>query len=161
MITLMNERLAEFSQSAELASVDQWDSPLTHELLRAPHRPPSSLPTGMCAVYIFSLSESYGETCAAGPNRVLKVGKVGSNSAPRFCSQHYSPNSANSNLAKSLLKDRVLWPYLGINELSEGNVKDWMLKNLDRDHIFVTKDSGLEREIEKFFRGHFGPVFEG
>jgi hypothetical protein len=51
---------------------------------------------------------------AAGPNRVLKVEKVGANRAARFCSQHYLPGSAGSNLAKSLLNERVLWAYLGI-----------------------------------------------
>jgi hypothetical protein len=76
---------------------------LEYEFLPAPHRPPSRLRAGSTAVYVFSLSPDYGTTCAAGPNRVLKVGKVGMNSAPRFCYQHYSPGWARSNLAGSLL----------------------------------------------------------
>lgn len=150
-----------FTKAALLASLIQTPPILTHELLQAPHRPPSSMPPDQCAVYVFSLSSRYGQSCPAGPNRVLKVGKVGVKSAARFCSQHYLPNSANSNLAKSLLNERVLWPYLGITNLDELNVKDWMLANLDRDHIFVSQNSGLEREIERFFRGRLGPVFEG
>jgi hypothetical protein len=93
---------------------------------------------------------------------VLKVGKVGANSSARFCSQHYLPNSAGSNLAKSLLNEQVLWPYLAITELDETNVKQWMLANLDRDHVFVPPSlAGLERDLERYIRGHFGPVFEG
>ena len=98
---------------------------LVHEHLSAPHRPPSSLRVGSTAVYVFSLSSAYGATCPAGPGRVLKVGKVGANSAARFCSQHYLPGSARSNLAKSLLNERVLWPYLGIEYL-EGSRREGM-----------------------------------
>lgn len=99
--------------------------------------------------------------CPAGPNRVLKVGKVGANSAARFCSQHYLPGSAGSNLAKSLLNERVLWPYLGIEHLDSRGVKSWMCEHLDRDHIFVVGQPGLEREVERYLRGRLGPVFEG
>ncbi len=134
---------------------------LSHEHLPAPHRPPSRLLAGSTAVYVFSLSADYGTTCPAGPNRVLKVGKVGANSSARFCSQHYLPGSAGSNLAKSLLAERVLWPYLGIEQLDQAGIKAWMCEHLDRDHIFVAGQPGLEREIERYFRGRLGPVFEG
>lgn len=92
---------------------------------------------------------------------MLKVGKVGANSAARFCSQHYLPGSAGSNLAKSLLSERVLWPYLGVEQLDAANVKAWMCEHLDRNHIFVASRLGLEREVERYFRGRLGPVFEG
>ena len=49
---------------------------ISHELLSAPHSHPR-LPKGKCQVYCFSLTE--GVQCRAGPNRVLKVGKVGPN----------------------------------------------------------------------------------
>ena len=39
---------------------------LTQEHLPAPHRPPSSLPNGSTAVYVFSLSTTYGATCPRG-----------------------------------------------------------------------------------------------
>lgn len=161
MINFPTDLIDEFAEAAFAASLIQSPPILTHELLSAPHLPPKSLPLNQCAVYVFSLSSRYGESCPAGPNRALKVGKVGANSSARFCSQHYLPNSANSNLAKSLLTEKVLWPYLGITYLDEFNVKEWMLANLDRDNLFVSKDSGLERHIERFFRGQLGPVFEG
>jgi hypothetical protein len=134
---------------------------LSHEHLQAPHRPPSRLRAESTAVYVFSLNAAYGTTCPAGPNRVLKVGKVGAKSAARFCSQHYLPESAGSNLAKSLLNERVLWPYLGIDQLDRSGIRAWMCAHLDRDHIFVTGQPGLEREIERYLRGRLGPVFEG
>ena len=112
-------------------------------------------------MYVFSLSTTYGATCPAGPGRVLKVGKVGANSIARFCSQHYLPRSAGSNLAKSLLAAQVLWPYLGIEHLEETGVKAWMCQHLERDHIFIAGQPGLEREVERYFRGRLGPVFEG
>ncbi len=54
---------------------------------------------------------------------MVKVGKVGANSSARFCSQHYLPGSSGSNLAKSLLSERVLWPYLGIDSLDVEGIK--------------------------------------
>lgn len=132
-----------------------------HQALGAPHKPPS-LPPGFCAVYVFSLAARYGAGCPAAGNRVLKVGKVGANSNARFSSQHYLPRSSRSNLANSLLTERVLWPYLGIDHLDELSVKAWMMKNLDRDHFFVPEShAGVERELERYLRGHLGPVFEG
>ncbi len=135
---------------------------ITHELLSAPHSPPPSYPFGFCASYVFSLSEEYGRHCPAGPNRVIKVGKVGANSGPRFTGQHYLPNSTNSNLAKSLINEKILWAYLGIDYLDESTVKTWMLANLERDHFFVpVAHAGTERELERYLRGRLGPVFEG
>lgn len=150
-----------FREAANRVGLLGEDVALSHECLPAPHRPPSRLPSGSCAVYVFSLSSAYGSTCPAGPNRVLKVGKVGMNSAARFCSQHYLPGSAGSNLAKSLLAERLLWSYLGIEQLDATGIKRWMCEHLDRDHVFVVGQAGLEREVERYFRGCLGPVFEG
>lgn len=156
-----NALLHEFRTAATRVGLLDPEPAIVHERLAAPHRPPSRLPTGCTAVYVFSLAESYGTRCAAGPERVLKVGKVGANSAARFCSQHYLPGSARSNLARSLISERVLWPYLGIEHLDESDVKSWMCENLDRDHFFVSGSPGLERELERYLRGRLGPVFEG
>jgi len=142
--------------------LDSGTSPgIWRQALAAPHKPPNLTP-GFCAVYVFSLAANCGAGCPAGGNRVLKVGKVGANSQARFSSQHYLPGSSRSNLAKSLLTERVLWSYLGIDHLDELTVRSWMMKNLDRDHFFVPEThSGLERELERYLRGHLGPVFEG
>jgi|SRR5579862_382723 len=157
----LSRMLDEFREAAERVGLLSHAVVLTPEHLAAPHRPPSRLQPHSTAVYVFSLSAAYGATVPAGPNRVIKVGKVGTNSAARFCSQHYLPHSAGSNVAKSLLTERVLWPYLGIQELDERSVKAWMCEHLDRDHIFIAGQPGLERDVERYFRGRLGPVFEG
>ena len=36
-----------------------------------------------------------------------------------------------------------------------------MCDHLDRDRIFVAVQPGLELEIERYFRGRLGAVFEG
>lgn len=154
--------LTDFYDAVRQADIGAGEPDIAHEVHHAPHRPPSALPGDCAATYVFSLSSSYGGTCSAGPNRVLKVGKVGAKSSARFCSQHYLPNSASSNLAKSLISERVLWPYLGIDQLDESNVRAWMLANLERDHFFVPAGHpGMERELERYLRGRLGPVFEG
>jgi hypothetical protein len=76
------------------------------------------------------------------------VGRVGANSNARFCFQHHLPHSAGSSLAKSLLAEQLLWPYLGLENLEEADVKAWMCQH-------------LEREIQCYFRGRLGPVSEG
>ncbi len=137
------------------------DADIKHELLEAPHESPL-LPKVVCAVYVFSLSEAYGNQCPANPNRVLKVGKVGSKSNARFQYQHYNPRSAQSTVAGSLISDRILWPYLGIECIDENTVTDWMKKNLDRDHFFLPADKmEILCLLEKFIRARLGPVFEG
>jgi hypothetical protein len=153
--------LDDFSDASVGVGLPDPLSVLRHEYLPAPHRPPSKLLPANSAVYVFSLSASYGSTCAAGPNRVLKVGMTGAKSTARFHYQHYLPNSNGSTLAKSLLAERLLWPYLGIRELEEGSVKAWMCANLDRDHIFVTERPELTEELERYLKRRLGPVFEG
>jgi hypothetical protein len=134
---------------------------ISHELLPAPHRPPK-LPAGKCAVYVFSLTRGYGQKCPAGQNRVLKVGRVGPKSGPRFQYQHYSPQSARSNLAFSIVNLPVLWSYLGIEALTDDNVRDWLLRNTDRDHFFVDAgEAWLVADLEVYVKGVLGPVFEG
>ena len=136
--------------------------PLTirHEILRASHRQ-VGLPPGFGAVYVFSLTEPYVED-APGRGRVLKVGRVGPQSDARFRSQHYSPKSSGSNLAKTLLSAQVLWPYLGIDELTVADVKDWIPSNTDRDHLYLPEaQADALPMLESYVRGVLGPVFEG
>jgi hypothetical protein len=73
----------------------------------------------------------------------------------------YLPRSAGSNLAKGLLAEQILWPYLRVEYLEEVGVKAWMCQHLERDHMFIAGQPGLEREVERYFRGWLGPVFEG
>src|SRR5437016_5019317 len=100
-----------------LAIREQVDEPVisslfTHQLVTAPHAS-VRLPAEKCAVYVFSLRSD--AKCPAGPNRVLKVGRVGKKSAPRFEYQHYSKGSANSTVAGAIENNRLLWSYLGID----------------------------------------------
>jgi hypothetical protein len=82
-------------------------------------------------------------------------------SAPRFTYQHYG-FAAQSTLARSLIKYRVLWSWLGITSLGEHNVKEWMLSNLDRVHFFVPGDSTeVLASLEMYVRARVGSVFEG
>ena len=133
-----------------------------HEVQRAPHQP-HSLPPGRVAAYVFSLSDSYGKGSSAGSHRVLKVGKASRNSNARFQYQHYTPGSSGSNLAKSLLSHRILWPYLGLNELSETDVAEWIKSNTDRDHFYLDAKIGdaCLGDLERYLRARLGPVFEG
>jgi len=152
--------IAEFTNLATRNEIGTTPIRIEHELLLAPHRPPPRLPPGSAAVYVFSMNSE--ATCRAGAGRALKVGIVGSKSAARFTSQHYLPGSSASNLAKSLLSERLLWPFLGIDHLGQDEVKTWMMKHLDRDHFFVDPTANrLERHLERFLRGILGPVFEG
>jgi thioesterase domain-containing protein len=132
-----------------------------HEYQPAPHKP-HKLPNGKCAVYIFSISASYGRGCPAGAHRVVKVGKAGPNSNARFQSHHYDPHRARSTLAATLLKSRTLWPYLGIVELKDTEVEHWIKKNTDRDNFYLdATHKDLLDELEKYLRGKSGSVFEG
>ena len=134
---------------------------IEHEVQLAPHEP-RSLPNGKCAIYVFSLSESYGMKCSAGAHRAIKVGRVGPKSNARFQSQHYNPTSAPSNLAATLLKSVILWPYLGITELENSGVGQWIRENTDRDHFYLdASETEVLEEFERYLRGKLGPVFEG
>ena len=134
---------------------------ITHEPWPAPHRPPR-FRLGMCAVYVFSLSTAAGGRCPAGPHRIIKVGKAGPNSNARFQSQHYSPASAPSTLAASLLMACPLWSYLGFTAGDSAQVGRWLMENTDRDHFYLRADD-LEflGDLECYVRGRHSPVFEG
>jgi hypothetical protein len=88
------EILDKFKAVAELAGVSLAEDAMRIESLPVPHKPPSHLPPGTMAVYVFSYGPEF-----------LKVGKVGPKSQARFVSQHYNPRSAQSTLARSLLDD--------------------------------------------------------
>lgn len=161
MLIDLDDLLGGFADSAGVCEIAGWPCSITTELVKAPHRQPT-LPAGMGAVYAFALSQSAGSRAPAGPGAVLKAGRVGPNSGQRFYSQHYSPGSAGSSLAKSLLRYRVMWPWLGVAQLDAATVKSWMLANLDRAHFYAPGDR-LEviAELEVYIRARVGSVFEG
>jgi hypothetical protein len=132
---------------------------VTHESQPAPHTP-YALPWDRCAVYVFSLSESYGQRCKAGPNLVLKVGKASHNA--RFQSHHYRLHRTASNLAGSLERHRSYWPFLGISQLGYTEGEGWICQNTDRDHFYLPyRYRHLLSRLERYLKDELRPIFEG
>ena len=139
----------DFKKVADLAGYKLSDANLALEYLKAPHTPPSLLPKSRFAVYIFF----WNDQC-------IKVGKVGPKSQARYTSQHYSPNSSKSNLAKSLLAHKN---ELNLPVLNDQNVGNWIKYNTDRANILIDSSYGvfLLSLMESFFQCRYKPIFEG
>lgn len=54
-------------------------------------------------------------------DQFLKIGKVGPKNNARFQNQHYNPNSAQSNLAKSIINDANM-----ISVIRETSIGKWI-----------------------------------
>jgi hypothetical protein len=160
-----SELVRDFAADAGKAGIDGWSGrlqdALLHELLPAPHRPPN-LREGFAAVYAFAVSAQAGEFAPCRAGCVLKVGRVGASNRRRFTSSHYRPDGPPSTLARSLVKYRIMWPWLGIDHLDNDAVKQWMLDNLDRWHVFVPAGHPqVLAALEVYARARMGSVFEG
>ena len=131
-------------------------SEISHDSWTAPHQP-KDLPSGFGAVYVFSLSS--GSCARAGAGRVLKVGKAGPNSNPRFRYQHYASGSAMSTLAGAIKNNPLLWGYIGYPGM-QTDVGTWIKENTDRDNFYF-KDEQLIGRFEVYAKGLLGPAFEG
>ena len=153
---LLIEEFTKALKSAAYFSLE--NSEIIHEAIQAPHDYPD-LPTGMCAVYVFSLRSN--TLAPAGPNRVLKVGKAGFNSQARFKYQHYKSDSATSTLAGAIKNNRILWDYIGYDTSSQ-NLDSWLRANTDRDHFFLSAQrQNILTLLKAYIRGVLGPVYEG
>ena len=143
----IKKEVADFISVARLSGIDVKETSIHIEQLRAPHQPPKALPKGKMAVYIFFL----GPEC-------LKVGKVGPKSQARYTSQHYNSKSSNSNLAKSILKDRLK---LGIANLSDDSIGKWIKTNTDRVNILLSVEYGISvlTLLESFLQCRLKPRF--
>lgn len=141
--------LDDFRKVVALAGVSLPPTALSFETLLAPHKPPSALPSGKAAVYVFV----WNGCC-------LKVGKVGPKSQARFTSQHYSPASSNSNLAKSLVGGHGK---IGLSGITESNVGGWIKTNVDRVNFLLNVECGMPvlTLLESFLQCRLNPVFEG
>lgn len=139
----------DFRKVASIAGVDTGDAGLSVQYQPAPHRPPSALPNGKSAVYVFM----WGDEC-------LKVGKAGPKSQARYVSQHYIPSSSQSNLAKSLLQAR---DRLGLADLTESTVSHWMKANTIRYNFLLDSSLGIHvlTLLESFLQCRLRPRFEG
>jgi hypothetical protein len=161
MVSNAQDLIADFVRNAEKKGFSIQESDIAHESLPAPHKRPS-LPKGKCAVYVFSLTGQSVTEPPAGKNCVLKVGRVGPNSNPRFQHQHYKPSSAGSTLAGSVLLATDQWEFLGIKSVNADTVGEWLQSNTDRDHFYLSANNQpLLEHLEKFLRSRLRPVFEG
>jgi hypothetical protein len=147
--SLFTEISTAFAEAAALAGVSISPTDIEVQFTAAPHTPPSSLPSGKLAVYVFMFG-----------NRCLKVGKAGPKSAARFCSQHYGVNRAPSTLAKSILKNQKT---LGIIDISNENVEAWILSHTSRANFLVSSsyDPFVLSLLEAFVQCRLKPEFEG
>lgn len=149
-MTLNPDLLVEdFCRVASIAGVSLASDALVVDRRPAPHVPPNALPPGRMAVYVFSF----------GP-RVLKVGKVGPNSAARYTAQHYNAGSTTSTLAASLIKhgERI-----GVAGLNETNVSGWIRKHTERVNFILDSTLGVHvlNLLEAFVQCRLQPEFEG
>ena len=141
----------DFLKVAALAGCPIPPSSISYEEGANAHR--ATLPKGKMACYVF-----------VGPDRCLKVGKVGPNSGPRFSYQHYDAASSNSNLAKSLLSSRPPHrPFSDADPIDETSVGDWIRSNTRRANFYL--DAALPpfalSLLEAFLQCRLRPVFEG
>ena len=141
--------ILDFVHVAELAGINVKKDDIQIERLTAPHTPPSTLPKGKMAVYVFHWN-----------NQCFKVGKVGPKSQARYTSQHYNPKSSNSNLSKSILKDI---PTLGIKDITDKNVGSWVKTNTERVNFLIPESLGIPllSLLEAFLQCRLKPRFEG
>lgn len=146
---LVSAALADFRTVAALADAEFIADGITTEIMPKPHRQPKGLPLGKMAVYAFFLN-----------SQALKVGKVGPNSGPRYTSQHYKPNSARSNLARSILANPTKVGATGIDALSIG---DWIRQHTHRVNLLMPESLGdpMLSLLESFLHVRWKPMFEG
>jgi hypothetical protein len=94
------------------------------------------------------------------PHRSTAGGWVRSLSEAREL--HYSIKAAPSTLAATLLKTKILWPYIGIASLDESNVRACIEANTKRDNFYLqAEDEQLLGKLETYMKGILGPVLEG
>jgi hypothetical protein len=141
--------IGDFRTVARLAGVELANGAIAIETLSAPHVPPTRLPIGKMAVYVFSRRAD-----------VLKVGKVGAKSQARYTSQHYNPSSAMSTLAASILADRER---LGLEHVDKADVGRWMRENIDRINLLMDERVGVRvlTLLETFLQCRLKPRYEG
>ena len=115
----------------------------------APHIPPTKLPPGKMAIYVFSYEE-----------QILKVGKAGPNSSARFTSQHYNPGSAPSTLAATLIK---AGNKIGIENLTNDSAGSWIKQNTTRTNFLLDINCGIAvlSLFEAFLQCRLNPKYEG
>ena len=120
--------IEDFISVAELAHVKLNLNDFETVYMEAPHKQPSGLPDGKMAIYGFWVDGKW-----------LKIGMAGPKSNARYTSQHYSPNSARSTLAKSLLNDHDVCN----GKMQPENIGYWIRNNTSRVNILVDRKHGM------------------
>lgn len=149
MTWLQDQALADFVAVAGLAGVALAADDIRIDALPAPHAPPTRLPAGQMAVYVFTHGDD-----------VLKVGKVGPKSQARYTSQHYNPGSAPSTLAASVIADA---DRIGLGEADLAEIGNWIRTNVDRVNILLPAHLGVPilTLLESFLQCRLRPRYEG
>ena len=149
MIWNPDDIAADFMAVAQLAGAALPPGAITVEKLPAPHAPPTRLPAGRMAVYVF----------AKGPD-VLKVGKVGAKSQARYTSQHYNPASVMSTLAASILADRAQH---SLTDDDAARVGHWIRNTVERVNFLIDEHLGIRvlTLLEAFLQCRLKPRYEG
>ena len=143
------QTLADFATAARLAGVMLAAGDIRIEALPAPHAPPTRLPAGTMAVYVFTHGSD-----------VLKVGKVGPKSHARYTSRHYNPGSGQSTLAASIIADA---DHIGLGEADRAEIGNWIRTNVDRFNILLPAHLGVPvlTLLESFLPCRLRPRYEG
>ncbi len=146
---LPEQTLADFASVARLAGVMLAADDIRIEALPAPHAPPTRLPAGTMAVYVFTHGAD-----------VLKVGKVGPKSQARYTSQHYNSGSAQSTLAASMIADAER---LSLGDADMAEIGSWIRTNVDRVNILLPARLGIPvlSLLESFLQCRLRPRYEG
>ena len=146
---MVGQTLSDFERVADLAHSTCAVSGIEIQIVGPPHRQPSSLPNGRMAIYAFFHK-----------GQVLKIGKAGPNSAARYTSQHYNPNSAKSTLARSILTNPTK---LGLTFLEDATVGGGIRENTARVNLLIPTSLGLPilSLLEAFLHLRWTPLFEG
>jgi hypothetical protein len=141
--------LEAFRTVAAGAGVPISPQEVTVEFCDAPHTAPRRLPSGKVAVYGFW-----------GSGVWLKIGKAGPNSNARYTSQHYSPGSAPSTLARSLADCPDMRSVTGFDAERPG---DWIKRSTHRVNILLPmKYNGpVLALLEAYLHVRLKPRYEG
>ncbi len=144
----IEDAVAVYVTVTELACSPLPVSAMQVQYLPAPHRPPSSLPTGKMAVYGFWYDGAW-----------LKIGMAGAKSNARYVSQHYSPGNAMSTLAGSLLKDPAMARQIDAAAMPVGQ---WMRAHCCRVNILLGAEHGvlMLAMLEAFLHLRLRPRYE-
>ena len=145
---MIDEAIKDFLTVASLAHASVYREDIEIEYLEAPHKPPPSLPPGKMAVYGFWHAGDW-----------LKIGLAGPNSNARYTSQHYNPNSAQSTLAASLVRDSRMSKSPDFNPGAPG---DWIKSRCNRVNILLDSKHGglLLALLEAFLHLRLRPRYE-